>query len=194
VHGSLLPRWRGAAPIQRAILAGDAVSGVTIMQMDEGLDTGPMLLRREMPIDGKTSGQVIENMSRLGAEALIDWLRNPTGPVPQPEHGVTYAAKIAKAEARIDWSRGAGEIVRHVLAFSPAPGAWFEMNGERVKLLAAEQAEGSGAPGEVLDDALTVACGNGAVRPVTVQRAGRGAMSVAELLRGFAVAKGTVLT
>ncbi len=193
VHGSLLPRWRGAAPIQRAILAGDAVSGVTIMAMDEGLDTGAMLLRREMPIDGKTAGEVLERMAQLGAEALLDWLARPTSPVPQPEAGVTYAAKIAKAEARIDWGRSAVEIERQVRAFAPAPGAWFEAGGERIKLLAAEGVEGSGDAGMVLDDALTIGCGSGCIRPLRVQRAGRGAMSPSELLRGFAIAPGTVL-
>ena len=193
VHASLLPQWRGAAPIQRAILAGDELSGVTIMRMDEGLDTGPMLLKRELGIDGKSAGQVTEEMAKLGAEALLEWLRNPTEPVPQPEDGVTYAAKIDKAEARVDWSRSAVEIERQVRAFAPAPGAWFETNGERVKLLEAELADHPGAPGQVLDDALTIACGTGAIRPLIVQRAGRGPMTPGELLRGFAIPKGTVL-
>ena len=192
VHASLLPRWRGAAPIHRAILAGDAVSGVTIMQMDEGLDTGPMLLRRELTIDGKNAGQVTREMAELGAEALIDWLEKRSPPVPQPE-GATYAAKIDKAEARIDWSHAAEQIERQVRAFAPAPGAWFEANGERVKLLACEVGSGTGAPGEVLDGQLTVVCGAGSVRSITVQRAGRGAMSPAELLRGFAIPTGTIL-
>ena len=193
VHASLLPRWRGAAPIQRAILAGDEVSGVTIMKMDEGLDTGPMLLKRELDIRGKNAGQVTEEMAELGARALVDWLANPTAPVPQPDDGVTYAAKIDKAEARIDWGRSAEEIERQVRAFAPAPGAWFEANGERIKLLEAELADGSGQAGEVFDDHLTVACGSGAIRPLRVQRAGRGPMSAEELLRGFAIPKGTIL-
>ncbi|HEU5286039.1 MAG TPA: methionyl-tRNA formyltransferase [Sphingomicrobium sp.] len=193
VHASLLPRWRGAAPIQRAILAGDAVSGVTIMRMDEGLDTGPMLLRRELPIAGKNAGEVTQELAQLGAEALLEWLAKPTPAVPQPEDGVTYAAKVAKAEARIDWSRGAEEVVRQVLAFAPAPGAWFEAGGERVKLLDAELGNGSGKPGEVLDERLAVACGQGAVRPLVIQRAGRAPMTPQELLRGFAIPAGTVL-
>ena len=193
VHASLLPRWRGAAPIQRAILAGDAVSGVTIMRMEEGLDTGPMLLQRELPILGKNSGQVTEELAKLGAEALLEWLAAPTPPVPQPEAGATYAAKVGKAEARIDWSRPAEQVVRQVLALAPTPGAWFETGGERVKLLDAEPGEGSGEPGKVLDGRLAIACGNGAVRPLVVQRAGRAPMTPQELLRGFAIPAGTIL-
>src|SRR5688500_10057813 len=121
VHASLLPRWRGAAPIQRAILAGDTVSGVTIMRMDEGLDTGPMLLRRELPIAGKNAGQVTRELAQLGADALLEWLDKPTPPVPQPDEGATYAAKVAKSEGRIDWRRSADEVLRRVLAFAPAP-------------------------------------------------------------------------
>ena len=193
VHASLLPRWRGAAPIQRAILAGDPTSGVTIMRMDEGLDTGPMLLRRELAIHGKNAGQVTDELAKLGAEALLEWFSAPTPPEPQPEAGVTYAAKIAKAEARIDWSRGADEVVRQVLAFAPVPGAWFEAGGERVKLLVAEACDGSGEPGEMLDEGFAIACGQGAIRPLLVQRAGRAPMSPQELLRGFAVPVGTIL-
>ena len=193
VHASLLPRWRGAAPIQRAILAGDTVSGVTIMRMEEGLDTGPMLLRRELPIVGKNAGQVTQELAQLGADALLEWLDKPTPPVPQSDEGATYAVKVAKSEARIDWRRGAGEVVRQVLAFAPAPGAWFEANGERLKVLDAEVADGSGAPGEVLDERLTIACATGAVRLLVVQRAGRAPMTAAELLRGFAIPPGTIL-
>ena len=197
VHASLLPRWRGAAPIQRAILAGDEVSGVTIMQMEEGLDTGPMLLTRELSLEGKSAGQVTEEMARLGAAALIDWLTEQTPPTAQPEEGVTYAAKIDKAEARIDWSRSAVGIERQVRAFNPVPGAWFEANRERVKLLQAEVEMDSrfrgNDEGVVLDDHLLIACGEGALRPTLVQRAGRGAMTPGELLRGFPIPRGTVL-
>ena len=160
IHASLLPRWRGAAPIQRAILAGDTVSGVTIMQMDVGLDTGPMLLTRKLISNRKNAGQVTEEMARVGANALIEWLSDPTGyrPQPQPEEGATYAPKIDKAEARIDWTRPATEIERQVRAFAPAPGAWFEANGERIKLLETGASEdASGEPGEVLDDCLNIA-------------------------------------
>jgi len=194
IHASLLPRWRGAAPIQRAILAGDSVSGVTIMQMDEGLDTGPMLLKKELPLDRKNAGQVTEEMSKLGAAALLEWLQGPTPPQPQPDECETYAAKVDKAEARIDWARSAEEIERQVRAFAPFPGAWFEANGERIKLLGARAgSNASGKPGEVLDDCLNIAAGEGYVRPLRVQRAGRSAMTVDELLRGFAIPKGTIL-
>jgi methionyl-tRNA formyltransferase len=194
VHASLLPRWRGAAPIQRAILAGDEVTGVTIMQMEEGLDTGPMLLKRDVQIDRKTAGQLTEILSFLGAHALMDWLAEPKAHSPQSQpDGATYAAKIDKAEARIDWRRSAAEIERQIRAFNPVPGAWFEANGERIKLLEADAVENSGAPGEILDDSLTIACGSGAIRPLKVQRAGKAAMTVGELLRGFAIPKGTIL-
>ena len=194
VHASLLPRWRGAAPIQRAILAGDEVTGVTIMQMEQGLDTGPMLLKRETEVDRKTAGELTAELARLGASALVEWLDNPTPPEPQAEDGVTYAHKVDKSEARIDWSRTAEEIERQVRAFAPSPGAWFEANGERIKLLAAAVGnDASGVAGEVLDDCLSIACGSGYVRPLKVQRAGRGIMAPGELLRGFAIAKGTIL-
>ncbi|MEO6255729.1 MAG: methionyl-tRNA formyltransferase [Sphingomicrobium sp.] len=193
VHASLLPRWRGAAPIQRAILAGDTITGVTIMRMQEGLDTGPILLERELALDHKNAGQVTEELGRLGAAALMEWLATPAPPTPQPEAGVTYAAKIAKAEARIDWTAPAEAVVRQVLAFAPSPGAWFEAGGERIKLLDAQLDDRAGAPGQVLDADLTIACGGGAVRAVAVQRAGRAAMSPGELLRGFAIPVGTIL-
>jgi methionyl-tRNA formyltransferase len=194
VHASLLPRWRGAAPIQRAILAGDEVTGVTIMRMEEGLDTGPMLLKRETRIDHKDAGQLTEELGQLSAAALMEWLAHPGAAIEQPDEGVTYASKIDKAEARIDWSRSAADIERQIRAFAPAPGAWFEANGERIKILdAAAGEDATGRPGEVLDDCLNVACGTGILRPLQVQRAGRGAMTIGELLRGFAIAKGTVL-
>ena len=195
IHASLLPRWRGAAPIQRAILAGDAVSGVTIMQMDEGLDTGPMLLKRELPLDRKNAGQVTEELARIGSEALLEWLAAPTVPQAQPEQGATYAHKVDKAEARIDWSRSAEEIDRQIRAFAPSPGAWLEANGERIKLLEATPGDdASGQPGEVLDDCLNVAAGTGYVRPLKVQRAGKTPMTPGELLRGFTIPKGTILS
>jgi methionyl-tRNA formyltransferase len=195
VHASLLPRWRGAAPIQRAILAGDPISGVTIMRMDEGLDTGQMLLKRELDIGGKNAGQVTEEMALLGARTLVDWLDHPTPPRPQPADGATYASKVDKAEARIDWSRDAEQLERQVRAFNPVPGAWFEANGERIKLLeAAVGSDASGKRGEVLDDCLNIACGQGYIRPVKVQRAGRAPMTAGELLRGFPIPKGAILS
>ena len=194
VHASLLPHWRGAAPIQRAILAGDEISGVTIMQMEEGLDTGPMLHRLTLDIRGKNAGQVTEELAHLGAQALIDWLQHPTEPEPQPIAGATYASKIDKSEARIDWRQPAAEIERQVRAFNPVPGAWFEVNGERIKLL--EAAVGNDAPhppGEVLDERLNIACGQGYILPIKVQRAGRSPMRPSELLRGFTIPPGTIL-
>jgi methionyl-tRNA formyltransferase len=193
VHASLLPRWRGAAPIQRAILAGDDVTGVTIMQMDEGLDTGPILLTERLDIRHKNAGQVTEELAKLGARAIVQWLDHPTAPSAQPESGITYAMKIDKAEARIDWSTTAEQIERQVRAFNPVPGAWFEVNGERIKLLSATIALGSGKAGEILDGELTIAAASGAIQPLTVQRAGRAPMTAVELLRGFPVAKGTIL-
>jgi len=194
VHASLLPRWRGAAPIQRAILAGDEVSGVTIMQMDEGLDTGPMLHRLTLDIRGKNAGQVTDELANFGAQALLDWIGNPSPPEPQPIAGATYAKKIDKAEARIDWSKPAAEIELQVRAFAPAPGAWFEANGERIKLLETNAIELVGGAGKVLDDHLTIGTGSGSIRPVKVQRAGRALMSPEDLLRGFPIAKGTKLS
>ena len=195
LHASLLPRWRGAAPIQRAILAGDKTTGVTIMQMETGLDTGPMLLKREIPVDRLNAGELTERLAKLGAEAMIEWLGDPGRfpPELQPDSRVTYAAKVDKSEARIDWSDPAVDIERQVRAFEPKPGAWFEHAGERVKILAGEAIEENGAPGEVLDDCLTIACGEGALRPLTVQRPGRAPMSPDELLRGFAIPVGTRL-
>jgi len=193
VHGSILPRWRGAAPVQRAILAGDAETGVTIMQMERGLDTGAMLLVVRTPVDGKTAGDLTTELANAGAQAMVAVLADLAGhpPVAQPEDGVTYAAKIDKAESRLDFARSAIELERCVRAFAPAPGAFFELDGERYRVLAADVVDGTGEPGTVLDDALTVACGTGAVRPTLLQRAGRPAMDAAALLRGRAIPVGT---
>jgi methionyl-tRNA formyltransferase len=193
IHASLLPHWRGAAPIQRAILAGDEISGVTLMRMDEGLDTGPMFTRQTLDIRGKNAGQVTDEMANLGARLLLQWLDSPTPPEPQPIAGATYASKIAKAETRIDWTKSAKEVVQQVLAFAPAPGAWFDAGGERIKLLQAEIADGPGQPGEVIAEGLTIATADRAIRPLKVQRAGRAPMTPEELLRGFAIPKGTLL-
>ena len=193
VHASLLPRWRGAAPIQRAILAGDETTGVTIMAMARGLDTGPMLAVRATPVDGKTAGALTGELASLGSGLLVEVVgslgRHP--PVQQPEEGVTYAAKIDKAEARIDFGQAACAVERQVRAFNPAPGAFFEHGGERIRILAAEVTGGSAPAGTVLDDTLQIACEEGAIRPIIVQRAGRGAMAPAELLRGFSIPAGT---
>lgn len=195
VHASLLPRWRGAAPIQRAILAGDVETGVGIMQMEAGLDTGPVRLEARTPVDRKTAGELTVELSALGARLMVEVLGDVDAhpAVAQPEDGVTYAAKIDKAEARLDFTRPATEVERQVRAFNPAPGAFFELDGERVRVHSAEVAEGSGVPGSVLDDALGIACGDGVIRPLLVQRAGRGVMTAEELLRGFAIPAGTQL-
>ena len=195
IHASILPRWRGAAPIHRAVMAGDAVTGVTIMQMEAGLDTGPMLAMARTPIEDKTTGELTDELAELGAQLMVGTLRDLTihVPVEQDDAQATYAAKIDKAEARIDWSRPAVEVARQVRGLSPFPGAWFAIDGERIKLLRAEVVEGSGAPGEVLDDRLTVACGAGAIRPIELQRAGKPRMALEAFLRGNAVAAGTVL-
>jgi methionyl-tRNA formyltransferase len=195
VHASLLPRWRGAAPIQRAILADDAETGVGIMQMEAGLDTGPVRLEGRTPVDGKTAGELTRELSAMGARLMAQVLSNPDAypPVPQAEHGVTHAPKIDKAEARLDFTQDATAVERQVRAFNPAPGAFFELNGERIRVHAASVVEGEGTPGIVLDTALTIACGSGAIQPAFVQRAGRGVMSTAELLRGFAIPPGTRL-
>jgi methionyl-tRNA formyltransferase len=193
VHASLLPRWRGAAPIQRAILAGDEISGVTLMKMDEGLDTGPMFTRQTLDIRGKNAGQVTEEMAHLGARLLHEWLDSPAPPEPQPIAGATYAKKIDKAETRIDWSQPPIKIERQVRAFAPSPGAWFEANGERIKLLEAQAIDLVGGVGKVLDDDLTIGTGDGSIRALKVQRAGRAPMSPKELLRGFPIAEGAIL-
>ncbi len=196
VHASLLPRWRGAAPIQRAILAGDAETGVGIMQMEAGLDTGPVRLEERTPVAGKDAGELTAELSatgaRLMATVLGDLDRHP--PAPQPDEGATYAPKIDKFEARIDWGRGAAEVERQVRAFAPTPGAWFEVAGERVKVLAAEivRPDIKKSPtGAVLNGDLTIACEEGAIRPILVQRAGRGVTSATDLLRGFPIPPGT---
>ncbi len=196
VHGSLLPRWRGAAPIQRAILAGDAETGVGIMQMAAGMDTGPVRTEERTPVDRKTAGELADELSAMGARLMLKVLEDPARypPVDQPDAGITHAAKIDKAEARLRFDAGAVAVERQVRAFNPAPGAFFEQDGERVRVLAADVVAGDGAAGEVLDDALTIACGDGtAIRPVRVQRAGRGVMTPADLLRGFPIPVGTRL-
>ena len=202
IHASLLPRWRGAAPIQRAIQAGDAETGVTIMQMDSGLDTGPILLQRRIPITGTTTGGSLhDRLAALGATAIAEalaWLDGVDSaglrPRLQPKTGVIYARKIGKAEARIDWSQPAAHIERTVRAFDPAPGAFLEAGGQRIRVFSAEVVGRAGAPGTVLDDDLTVACGEGALRPRRVQRQGKAPMAAADLLRGFAIPAGTILS
>ena len=193
IHGSLLPRWRGAAPVQRAILAGDIETGVGIMQMAAGLDTGPVRAEARTAVDGKTTGELTAELADMGAALMVQVLADlPSYPaVEQPTEGVTYAHKIDKAETRLDFARTAVEVERQVRAFHPA--AWFEWNSERFRVLAAETLEDNGAPGVTLDDTLTIACGSGAIRPTQVQRAGRPAMPTADLLRGLPIPAGTRL-
>ena len=195
VHGSLLPRWRGAAPVQRAILAGDEKTGVMVMQMEAGLDTGPVRATTEIEIGNKTTGDVTAELAELGAELMVTVLSDISAyPIAtQPVEGVTYAAKIDKAETRIDFSASAAQVERQVRAFNPAPGAWFEYEAERYRVLVAEISEKTGAAGTVLDDELTIACATGAIRPILIQRAGKPAMPTADLLRGKPIPPGTIL-
>ncbi len=186
IHASLLPRWRGAAPIHRAIMAGDRETGICIMQMEAGLDTGPVLLRESVQIGAEeTTAELHDRLSALGARLIGEALAQlPLPAVPQPAEGVTYAAKIDKAEARVDWSRPAVEVDRLIRGLSPFPGAWVEVNDERVKLLRSRLAEGQGRPGQVLRG-FTVACGTGAVEITEAQREGKKPMSAIEVLRGL---------
>lgn len=195
LHGSLLPRWRGAAPIQRAIMAGDSVTGVQVMRMEEGLDTGAVLASAETPISvDDTTASVHDRLAALGAALMRDTLQRLEAGVvtetPQASEGVTYAHKITPAETRIDWTRPAREIDFMIRGLAPAPGAWFELDGARVKALQSRLGQGAGAPGEVLDDNLLIACGEGAVRLITVQREGRGPLAADAFLRGQAVPVG----
>ncbi len=198
IHASLLPRWRGAAPIQHAILAGDAESGVTIMQMDEGLDTGPMLLSEAVPIGPDTTASDLHDvLAALGARLIgpaLDGLADGSlAPESQPEEGATYAAKLTRADGALDWSQPADALDRQVRALTPWPGTWTQLGGAPLKVLAAEPAGGAGAPGTVLDGALTIACGTGALRLLQVQRGGKKPMAADAFLRGQPVPKGTVL-
>ncbi len=194
VHASLLPRWRGAAPVQAAILAGDAESGVTIMQMDAGLDTGPMLLREAVPIGPATTATNLHDvLAALGARLILRALAENPAPVPQPDAGASYAPKLTREDGRIDWTRPAEELLRRVRALNPWPGTFTTFDSEVLKLLAAEPGSGAGLPGTVLDERLLVACGIGAIRLLRVQLAGRAAMDAAAFLRGRPIRAGTRL-
>ena len=227
VHGSILPRWRGAAPVQRAILAGDSDTGVTIMEMEKGLDTGAMRLVERTPVDDKTAGELTDELAHMGAAMMVRVLADPDAfpPVVQPQDGVTYAHKIDKAESRIDWTQEAVQVERQIRAFNPFPGAFFEYQGERFRVHSAEvvgdflpsrhprenggpspepsvsttglemdsRFRGNDEVGIVLDTQLTIACASGAIRPTLIQRAGKSAMTVAELLRGFTIPEGAKL-
>lgn len=198
VHASLLPRWRGASPIQHAILAGDRETGITIMRMDEGLDTGPILLAEPLAIGpAETGGSLHDRLASLGARLIVEGLARLTAgklvPRPQPAEGACYAPKLTRNDGRLDWRRPAEELARRVRALNPRPGAWCDAGHERLRVLAAEPAAGNGPPGQLLDDRLTVACAMGALRLVEVQRPGRAAMGAEDFLRGYPLAKGTVL-
>jgi methionyl-tRNA formyltransferase len=199
LHASLLPRWRGAAPINRAIMAGDAESGVMVMKMDVGLDTGDVAMAERLAItDNMTALDLHDRLSRLGADLMVRAMaalaRGGLQLKQQSEDGVTYAAKIDKAEARIDWSRPAHAVLRHIHGLSPFPGAWAELENARVKILRCELAKGTGAPGEVLDDHLTIACGEGAIRLIELQREGKARMQAADFLRGVPLKTGAKFT
>lgn len=195
VHGSLLPRWRGAAPVQRSILAGDAETGVMVMQMEAGLDTGPVRATARTPIDRKTAGELTEELAQLGAglmaEVLADMDSHPAAA--QLVEGVTYARKVDKSEARLDFSQNAEELERQIRAFTPVPGAFFEFEGERFRILAADIVEITGESGTVVNDQLTIACAQGAIRPKIIQRAGKPAMPLTDFLRGNSIPTGTIL-
>ena len=196
VHASLLPRWRGAAPVQRAILAGDTLTGITLMQMERGLDTGPMLATARVQIERKNAGELTAELADIGAQLMVGTLTEleTLHAVAQDDDEATYASKIDKAESRIDWTQEAEQVERQVRAFAPAPGAWFEFEGERYRILKAECTDASGSPGTVLDDQLTIACSTGAIRPITIQRAGKPAMDTDALLRGKPIPAGATLS
>lgn len=195
IHASLLPRWRGAAPIHRAVMAGDTETGVTIMQMEAGLDTGPMQHKVSVPVGRKTTGELFEELGTVGAAAMVAVLADLAAfpPEVQDDAAAIYAPKIDKAEAKIDWAASAEAIERTVRGLAPFPGAWFTLGDERVKLLLAEVVESSGTPGSVLDEDFTIACGSGAIRPLKLQRAGKPVLAREEFLRGRAVSTGTIL-
>ena len=196
VHASLLPRWRGAAPIQRAIMAGDAATGVTIMRMEEGLDTGPMCKVGSIPITPETTAQSLHGeLALLGARLMVEVLaRNDVSCTPQPTEGVTYARKIGKAEAKIDFSLPADQVRNHIHGLSPFPGAWFEANGARIKVVSCELTEAWGQAGTFIDDHLIIACGEGGLRLLTLQREGKAVMAAEAFSRGFPLPRGTAVS
>ena len=199
IHGSILPRWRGAAPIHRAVMAGDKITGVQVMKMDVGLDTGPVMLTATTPIsEDDTTGDVHDRLCQLGATLMVEGLAlleaGPVTLVTQAEEGVTIAPKVSPAEAKVDWSLPAADVASRIRGMSPFPGAWFEADGQRVKVLHAKAADGAGEPGLVLDDELRVACGSGAVKLLRVQRAGKGLMSAVDFQRGAGLPRGAKLS
>ncbi|MDP3737776.1 MAG: methionyl-tRNA formyltransferase [Hyphomonadaceae bacterium] len=199
LHGSILPRWRGAAPIHRAVMAGDKITGVQVMKMDVGLDTGPVMLTATTPItEDDTTGEVHDRLAILGAGLMVEALAAleaaPVKLMTQANDGVTVAAKVSPAEAKIDWTKPATQVAAHIRGLSPFPGAWFELEGQRIKALHAKAETGSGQPGDVIDENLLVACGEGAVRITRLQRAGKGQMTADEFQRGARIARGRRLS
>ena len=195
IHGSLLPRWRGAAPVQRAILAGDKETGITIMQMEAGLDTGPMLLKETTPVASKTAGELTDELAATGAKLMVQYLASPSDYAPEPQDDAlaTYAKKIEKQEARLDFSTSAEQVERQIRAFNPQPGAFFEFQDGRYRILEAQIEDGKGPPGSLLDAQLLIACGTDAVRPTIIQKAGKPAMDLKSFLNGTRIPVGTVL-
>tara|TARA_R100001244_G_scaffold20643_12_gene21800 strand:- start:5183 stop:6088 length:906 start_codon:yes stop_codon:yes gene_type:complete len=195
IHGSLLPRWRGAAPVQRAILAGDAETGITIMQMEAGLDTGPMLHKASTPVDGKSAGELTGELAILGAELMVQYLASPSDYTPEAQQDAlaTYAKKIEKQEARLDFSQSAEQVERQIRAFNPHPGAFFEYEGDRFRILEATTGVARATPGSIVDDLLQIACGTGSIRPAIIQKAGKPAMDLKSFLNGTQIPAGTVL-
>ncbi|AMO73281.1 methionyl-tRNA formyltransferase [Sphingorhabdus sp. M41] len=195
IHGSLLPRWRGAAPVQRAILAGDTETGITIMQMEAGLDTGPMLLKSTTPIDGKTAGELTDELAKAGAELMVQYLATPSEypAEAQDDTLATYAKKIEKQEARLDFSKPAEQVERQIRAFTPVPGAFFEFGNNRYKILEAQVSDTNDEAGKILDDHLLIGCGTGSIQPQTIQKAGKPAMNLKSFLNGTKIPIGTVL-
>jgi methionyl-tRNA formyltransferase len=191
IHGSLLPRWRGAAPIQAAILAGDTETGITIMQMEAGLDTGPMLLKESTPIGPLDTATDLHNrLAEIGARLVLRVLENPPKPLPQAANLVTYAAKLSREDARLNFTKPAIELERQIRAYHPWPGSLALLGDVVLKFLSAELVDADGIPGDILDDRLTIACGEGAIRPLRLQRAGKAAMSTKDFLRGFTLPEG----
>lgn len=195
IHGSLLPRWRGAAPVQRAILAGDAETGITIMQMEAGLDTGPMLLKSSTPVAEKTAGELTEELAQTGADLMVRYLASPEDypPEVQDDALATYAKKITKEEAHVNFDQSATAVLQQIRAFNPAPGAFFEFGGNRYRIHAAELMDASGSAGTVLDDDMTIACSDGAIKPTLIQKAGRPKLTLAEFLNGTQIPVSTSL-
>jgi methionyl-tRNA formyltransferase len=193
IHASLLPRWRGAAPIQRAIMAGDTETGVTIMKMDVGLDTGPMLLTKSLAITPETTYSTLhDQLMAVGSTAIVEALKEPDASgQPQPEAGVTYAHKINKTEAHIDFSKPADSVRNHIHGLSPFPGAWCMINGTRIKILRARVTSGAGEPGTFINNQLSIACGEGALELLELQREGKGAMQAQDFIRGYPISTGT---